>query len=72
MFFECEEIEKPAAGDSEVLIKVRAASVNPLDWRFLKGAPYIFRMCPGCANRRSHSRRQASMWLARWKRLART
>ena len=26
-----EEIEKPAAGDDEVLVKVRAASVNPLD-----------------------------------------
>jgi NADPH:quinone reductase-like Zn-dependent oxidoreductase len=27
----CEEIEKPVAGDDEVLIKVRAASVNPAD-----------------------------------------
>jgi hypothetical protein len=26
-----EEMEKPAAGDDEVLIKVRAASVNPVD-----------------------------------------
>jgi len=27
----CEEMEAPIAGDDEVLIKVRAASVNPLD-----------------------------------------
>jgi len=26
-----EEIERPTPGDDEVLIKVRAASVNPLD-----------------------------------------
>ncbi|MFZ0800462.1 MAG: NAD(P)-dependent alcohol dehydrogenase [Terriglobales bacterium] len=40
----CEEIEKPAVGDDEVLIKVRAASVNPLDWRLLRGVPRIFRI----------------------------
>lgn len=40
----CEEIEKPTAGDNEVLIKVRAASVNPLDWRFMRGRPYIIRI----------------------------
>jgi NADPH:quinone reductase-like Zn-dependent oxidoreductase len=43
----CEEIEKPAAGDGEVLIKVRAASVNPLDWHFMRGAPYFVRMMTG-------------------------
>ncbi len=32
----CEEIEKPTAGDNEVLIKVRAASVNPLDYHLLR------------------------------------
>jgi len=31
-----EEIEKPTAGDDEVLIKVRAASVNPLDYHLLR------------------------------------
>ena len=43
----CEEIEKPTAGDHEVLIKVRAASVNPLDWRFMRGRPYIIRIMSG-------------------------
>ncbi len=40
----CEEIEKPVPKDDEVLIKVRAASVNPLDWRLMKGKPAILRV----------------------------
>ena len=43
----CEEIEKPTAGDNEVLIKVRAASVNPLDWHFMRGTPYVVRIMAG-------------------------
>ena len=43
----CEEIEKPTAGDNEVLIKVRAASVNPFDWHFMRGTPYIVRIQAG-------------------------
>jgi NADPH:quinone reductase-like Zn-dependent oxidoreductase len=42
-----EEIEKPTAGDNEVLIRVRAASVNPLDWHFMRGTPYFLRMMTG-------------------------
>jgi NADPH:quinone reductase-like Zn-dependent oxidoreductase len=33
-----EEVEKPVPADDEVLIKVRAASVNPLDYHFLRHA----------------------------------
>jgi len=40
----CEEIEKPVPGDDEVLIKVRAASVNPLDWRIMEGKPRALRV----------------------------
>ena len=43
----CEEIEKPVAGDNEVLIKVRAASANPLDWRLMRGAPFLIRVLAG-------------------------
>jgi NADPH:quinone reductase-like Zn-dependent oxidoreductase len=35
----CEEIEKPVAQDDEVLIKVCAASVNPLDYHLLRHRP---------------------------------
>ena len=43
----CEEIDKPTPGDNEVLIKVRAASVNPLDWKLMKGGPLIVRILLG-------------------------
>ena len=42
-----EEMEKPVPGDHQVLIKVRAASVNPYDWHFLRGLPYPLRIAAG-------------------------
>ena len=42
-----EEVEKPIPSDQEVLIQVRAASVNPLDWHFLRGTPYPLRIMTG-------------------------
>src|SRR5580704_14382308 len=33
--------------DNEVLIKVRAASLNPLDWHFMRGTPYAARIIAG-------------------------
>ncbi|MCL4105951.1 UNVERIFIED_CONTAM: hypothetical protein GTU68_058257 [Idotea baltica] len=38
---------KPVAGDNEVLVKVHAASVNPLDWHYMRGSPYIIRAMTG-------------------------
>ena len=42
-----EEIDKPTPADNEVLIKVCAASVNPLDWKLMKGGPFILRLLLG-------------------------
>ncbi|HEX5702473.1 MAG TPA: NAD(P)-dependent alcohol dehydrogenase [Pyrinomonadaceae bacterium] len=39
-----EDVEKPVPKDNEVLIKVRAASINPLDWRLMRGEPKIIRV----------------------------
>ena len=41
------EMAKPTPKDDEVLIRIRAASVNPLDWHFLRGTPYAMRMAAG-------------------------
>jgi len=44
---EFEDIEKPTPADDEVLVKVHAASVNPLDWHYMRGSPYIMRLGVG-------------------------
>jgi NADPH:quinone reductase-like Zn-dependent oxidoreductase len=42
-----EEIAKPAARADEVLIRVRAASVNPFDWHLMRGSPVFLRAQTG-------------------------
>jgi NADPH:quinone reductase-like Zn-dependent oxidoreductase len=44
---EVNDLDKPVPRDNEVLIKVRAASVNPLDWKTMKGGPFIVRLLLG-------------------------
>jgi len=42
-----EDAEKPAAGDDQVLVRVHAASVNPLDWHSMRGTPVVMRLDAG-------------------------
>jgi NADPH:quinone reductase-like Zn-dependent oxidoreductase len=42
-----ENIEKPTPGEDEILVRVRAAAVNPLDWHTMRGTPYIIRIGSG-------------------------
>lgn len=42
-----ETIEKPEPATGRILVKVHAASVNPLDWHYLKGEPYFMRVLAG-------------------------
>jgi NADPH:quinone reductase-like Zn-dependent oxidoreductase len=42
-----EEVDTPEPGPEEVLIEVKASSVNPYDWHFLTGLPKIARPSMG-------------------------
>jgi len=44
---EFREIDRPAVGDSDVLVRVRAASVHSGDYFILKGEPYLARFAAG-------------------------
>lgn len=37
------EIDKPIPTDDQILIKIHAASANPLDWHIMRGAPILAR-----------------------------
>ena len=39
-----EDVDRPVPGDGEVLVRVRAASANPLDWHFMRGTPRLLRL----------------------------
>jgi NADPH:quinone reductase-like Zn-dependent oxidoreductase len=40
-------IVKPTPAADEVLVRVKAASVNPLDWHYMRGSPYLMRLGSG-------------------------
>ncbi|MDN5864135.1 MAG: NAD(P)-dependent alcohol dehydrogenase [Gammaproteobacteria bacterium] len=44
---ELTEVEKPAPGEDQVLVKVCAASANPLDWHRMRGKPFLVRLTGG-------------------------
>jgi NADPH:quinone reductase-like Zn-dependent oxidoreductase len=44
---ELKDIDKPVVKDDEVLVRVRAASVNPHDWHVMTGLPYLMRLSMG-------------------------
>lgn len=51
-----EEVEKPPVHDEDVLVRARAASLNPYDWHFLTGKPYILRLMLGGLRRPKFTR----------------
>ena len=41
------EVQKPDPRDHELLVKIHAASANPLDWHFMRASPFIMRFISG-------------------------
>jgi len=44
---ELREVERPEIGDDEVLVRVKASSVNPFDWHVMRGDPFFVRLMVG-------------------------
>jgi NADPH:quinone reductase-like Zn-dependent oxidoreductase len=42
-----EDVDVPVVGDGDVLVRVQAAGVNPLDWHFARGVPRVARLSMG-------------------------
>jgi len=48
------DVDKPAVNDGEVLVRVRAVALNPLDLYYLHGSPYIARVQTGLTRPKAH------------------
>lgn len=42
-----ERVEKPVPADDEILVKIRASSINPFEWHYMTGTPYLMRTSAG-------------------------
>ena len=41
------DVEKPKPGPKDVIVEVKAAAVNPLDYHYMRGSPYLMRLSAG-------------------------
>ncbi|MFJ7156542.1 NAD(P)-dependent alcohol dehydrogenase [Streptomyces sp. NPDC101118] len=53
---ELREVERPAPGPGEVLVRVHAAAVNARDWHIVRGDPYVARLAFGLGGPRARVR----------------
>jgi NADPH:quinone reductase-like Zn-dependent oxidoreductase len=62
-----EDVGTPACGDDHVLVRVRAASVNPADWHMVRGEPYVagLQACPDPARHARDDQRGVQRSLGR-------
>jgi NADPH:quinone reductase-like Zn-dependent oxidoreductase len=66
------DIDKPMPADDEVLVRVRATSVNPYDWHSMRGEPFIARLMGLELRNPKFSIMGAPTWRGRSRRSART
>ena len=67
-----QDVEMPAIGGDDLLVRVRAASVNPLDWHFMRGMPYLARLQAGLVRPKASAAGWALTWPGRSRRSAAT
>ncbi|MGI9224873.1 MAG: NAD(P)-dependent alcohol dehydrogenase [Woeseiaceae bacterium] len=41
------DVEKPQPGPKDVIVRIEAAAVNPLDYHYMRGSPYLMRLASG-------------------------
>jgi NADPH:quinone reductase-like Zn-dependent oxidoreductase len=41
------DVERPQPGPNEVVVQIKAAAVNPLDYHYMRGSPYLMRLALG-------------------------
>ena len=63
-----EQVARPVPEADQLLVKVHAAGVNPLDWHYMRGEPYIMRVEAGFGA--PNEPQWASIFRAPWKRSA--
>lgn len=44
---ELREVPKPVVGDDQIMVEVRASSVNAAEWHMVTGTPYLVRPAAG-------------------------
>ncbi len=49
-----DEVPMPEIGQDDVLVQVKASSVNPFDWHLLRGEPYLLRLSAGYRRPKDH------------------
>ena len=49
-----ETTDKPVPDADDVLVRVHAAAVNPLDWHYMRGSPYFMRLGSGIGAPQNH------------------
>ena len=48
------DVGRPTPADSEVLVRIHAVSINPLDWHYMRGKPYLMRISLGIGAPENH------------------